>query len=174
MKKIFSLFLVCFALCVSYAATSPAALPLATTPPVETPVLNANTMILPVGKTGKTISLMELAHIDVKDFQLLTGKKLSFFDKIGFKLGQKKLRNKIEEDGTIKSKVIQKYAGKMAADGTTGFHLGGFALGFLVGLIGVLIAYLINDDKKSNRVKWAWIGLAAAIVFYLLLVVAIL
>jgi hypothetical protein len=30
----------------------------------------------------------------------------------------------------------------------------------LVGLIGVLIAYLKNDDKKDNRVKCACIGFA--------------
>ena len=168
MKKLFT-FLAAFALlATSFAATSPAAVP---APPVETPVLNAKTMMLPIGKTGYTISLMDLANISVKDFESLSGKKMGFFDKIGFKLGQKKLRNKIEDDGTIKSKVLQKYVGK-TADDATGFHLGGFALGFLLGLIGVLIAYLINDEKKSNRTKWAWIGLGAAVVLYLLLILA--
>ena len=58
---------------------------------------------------------------------------------------------------------------KLAARAASGtFNLGGFALGFLLGLIGVLIAYLINDDKKSDRVKWAWIGLAAWIVILIL------
>ena len=53
-----------------------------------------------------------------------------------------------------------------SADLTSGFHLGGFALGFLIGPIGVLIAYLIDDDKKRNRVKWAWIGLIAWVVIF--------
>jgi len=38
---------------------------------------------------------------------------------------------------------------KRAGDGSLAFYIGGFALGFLLGLIGVLIAYLINDDKKA-------------------------
>lgn len=46
----------------------------------------------------------------------------------------------------------------MLASGETGFHAGGFFLGLLLGVIGVIIAYLINDEKKHNRVKWAWIG----------------
>lgn len=124
--------------------------------------------MLPVGGTGHTISLKALSEISITDFETISGKKLKFFDKIGFKLGQKKLRNKIEADGTIKSKTIKKYAEKIAAEGETGFHVGGFALGLLLGLIGVLIAYLINDEKKGNRVKWAWIGLGVVVVLILL------
>ena len=53
-------------------------------------------------------------------------------------------------------------------------HLGGFALGFFIGLIGVLIAYIIEDDYKRNRVKWAWIGWGVFVVFYVALLVIIL
>jgi hypothetical protein len=86
---------------------------------------------------------------------------------VEFRLAQKKLRNSINEDGSFSDKRMEKMF-KDEMSGTTGFHLGGFALGLFLFLIGVLIAYLINDDKKSNRVKWAWIGAAAALVFYLL------
>jgi len=169
MKKISTL-LMAFAILFSTtlsAATFP------TKPTSEVPTLNAKDIMLPIGNTGTTISLHDLAFISVKDFEKLTNKNLKVWDEIGFKMGQKQLRNKINADGTIKPDVAKKMVKKMA-DGTTGFHLGGFALGFLVGLLGVLIAYLIDDEKKSNRVKWAWIGLGAAVVFYLLLIVAIL
>ena len=56
------------------------------------------------------------------------------------------------------------------ADGTTGFHSGGFFLGLLVGLIGVIIAYIIKDEKKKNRVKWAWIGWGVWVVIALILI----
>jgi hypothetical protein len=169
MKKFFSFLMASVILFSSYAAAPSADLSVpANKPAVETPVLNANQVMLPVGNTGKLISLMALSEISVKDFETISGKKLNLVDKIGFKLGQKKLRNKIEADGTIRSKTMKKLASKMASDGETGFHIGGFALGFLLGLIGVLIAYLINDDKKSNRVKWAWLGLAVVLVVYLL------
>ena len=161
MKKIFSLLMAIAIFASLHASTSLTALPTAKEgPAVEIPVLNANEIMLPVGKTGKLISLMALAEISVKDYESIRGKKLGFFKKIGFRLGQQKLRNGIDTNGRIKSKLITRYAGKIAYDGEGGFHLGGFALGFLLPVIGVLIAYLINDDYKSDRVKWAWIGLS--------------
>ena len=102
----------------------------------------------------------------------ITGKKMKFFDRVGFKIAQKKLRSSINHDGTLNSKKLEKNFRKMADGG--GFHLGGFALGFLLGLIGVLVAYLLNDDLKSSRVKWAWLGLLAGFVFWLLIFVALL
>ena len=85
-----------------------------------------------------------------------------------FKVAQKKLRHTINGDGTVNEKRAALFAREM--DGTSGFHLGGFALGFLLLPIGVLIAYLINDDKKANRVKWAWIGLAAGVLIWVVVV----
>ena len=125
---------------------------------VEIPTLNANDVMVPVDNTGKTISLMKLSGINVKEFETLRGQRLSFFEKIGFKLDQRKLRKKLEADGTMKSKNLAQYL--RMAKGKTGFHLGGFALGFFLLILGIPIAYLINDDKKQARVKWAWIGLA--------------
>jgi uncharacterized BrkB/YihY/UPF0761 family membrane protein len=79
------------------------------------------------------------------------------------------LKKSINRDGTINSdrmaKLLSPGAGK---DVTAGFHVGGFLLGFFLSLIGVLIAYLINDDKKPSRVKWAWIGAAVSLVIWLI------
>ncbi len=174
MKKIISCLMAFAILFSSFAATSPVNLPVVNEKsPKEVPVVNANSLMLPIGKEGKTISLMELSKISTTDFENLSGKKLNTFDKIGFKLGQKKLRGKIDADGAIKSKTLKKYASKMATSGETGFHIGGFALGFFVGLIGVLIAYLINDDYKRNRVKWAWIGFGVFVVLYIVALIAL-
>ena len=134
--------------------------------------LRASDIKIPL-TNGKVITLQELADIKAADFAKLTGKKMKFFDRVGFKIAQKKLRSSINSDGTLSSKKLEKNFRK-AADGTTGFHLGGFALGFLLGLIGVLIAYLLNDEKKANRVKWAWLGVAAWLVIFLILVVSVL
>lgn len=135
------------------------------------PKLNAAELFFPVGKTGKQISLLELSRISVKDFQALTGHKMNFFDRMGFKAAQKKVRNHINTDGTINSKKFEKFLKQRG--GETGFHLGGFALGFFLGAIGVLIAYLLNDDYKKNRVKWAWIGFGIAVVINVILIIAV-
>lgn len=129
------------------------------------PSPRASSVMVPLGNTGKQISLQELSVISLQNLQELTGKKMNLADRITFKLAQKELRNSILEDGSFDNKKLKKLA--LKADGSGGFNIGGFALGFLVGLIGVLIAYLINDDKKKARVKWAWLGLLA----WLLLVV---
>lgn len=118
------------------------------------------------------ISLQDLSVISVKDFQLVSGKKFNFFQKVAFKAGQRKLKNGISADGTITNKKLIK---AIQSDNSVGFHIGGFALGFLVGLIGILIAYLIKGDPEvdRNRIKWAWIGFGAwlAILVALLLTV---
>ncbi|HKB43930.1 MAG TPA: hypothetical protein VKC90_06065 [Chitinophagaceae bacterium] len=135
------------------------------------PRLKASEMFFPVGNTGQKISLLELSRIKVKDLQLLTGHKMDIFDRLSFTMAQKKVRNMINRDGTISTKRIEKFT--KSHSGETGFHIGGFALGFFLGLIGVLIAYLINDDYKHNRVKWAWIGWGTFVVLYVILIVAL-
>lgn len=132
----------------------------------------ASELYLPIGSTGQKISLMDLSKINVKEFETISGRHLNFIDRLGFKLSQRKLRNSIKADGTIDNKNLAKYMEQ--GDHTTGFHLGGFALGFLVGLVGVLIAYLINDDNKRNRVKWAWIGFGIFVVIYAVVLLAVL
>ena len=90
---------------------------------------------------------------------------MSLTQRLAFKGAQKKIRNGVNQDGYIVDKKLNKV---FTGEGETGFHIGGFALGFFLGLIGVLIAYLIKDEKKRNRVKWSWIGLAAWLVIYLI------
>jgi len=133
----------------------------------RTPTLKASEIFLPVGKTGKMISLLELSNIRMKDFETLTGKKLSFIEKLTLEGAQRKLRNTINYDGTLNSRKIEKLM-KKSGEGK-GFQAGGFFLGFLLGLIGALIAYLINDDQKKNRTKWAWIGFGVVFVIIIIL-----
>ena len=131
------------------------------------PRIKAADIMLPAGTSGQKISLLDLATIKVKDFEQLRGSKMKFADRIAFKAAQKKLRDNIDNDGTLNSKKLNKYFKK---SGETGFHVGGFALGFLLGLIGILIAYLIRDDFKRNRVKWAWIGFGVYVAILLVII----
>jgi hypothetical protein len=144
MKKVFALFLALTLFLQSFASSA------------VTPPKNANEIFIPIGTTGNRISLMALSQIDLKTLETLTGRRIGFVNKISFKLAQRNLRKSIHPDGTVNAKKLKRFISD--GDHSTGFHGGGFALGFFVGLIGVLIAYLIKDDIKPNRVKWAWIG----------------
>ena len=130
--------------------------------------IKASDVAIPVGNTGKSISLQELSTISVSDFQEMTGKKLGFADRMMFKSAQKKIRHSIDKDGNVKNKKIERLYKKHAADVTTGFNIGGFALGFFLLLIGVLIAYLISSNDSANMRKWAWIGCAVSLVIILI------
>jgi hypothetical protein len=104
-----------------------------------------------LGKPEEKISLMELSTINANDLQLLAGKKMNFAEKVLFKISQRRLRSSIAPDGTIDNKRLEKLFKKK--DGETGFHAGGFFLGLFLWIIGVLIAYLINDEKKATALN---------------------
>jgi hypothetical protein len=132
---------------------------------VATLRLKATEVYLPVGKTGHLISLMDLSRISVKDFETLSGKKMKFFEKVQFKLGQHQLKKSINEDGTFSRKSIEKYLTKPPFGGGGVFSLTGLLLGLFLSLIGVLIAYLIGSDNKS-RIRWAWIGAIISLIVW--------
>lgn len=137
------------------------------TPTTDLPK-NASQMFMPIGKTGQSISLKDLAEISVADYEKLSGKEMKFMQKLAFKKGQKKLKKSMNADGTLTEKGAKRLAPYFA--GETGVHLGGLALGFFLGFIGILLAYVaFDDDYKKNRIKWAWIGLGLSVVLYIVL-----
>jgi hypothetical protein len=129
------------------------------------PPLKASEIFFPVGNSGKMISLLDLSQIKVKDFEMLADKKMKFAERLAFKVAQSRLRNSINHDGTFNKKKIQRLLTKKV-DGEGGFSLGGFALGLLLGPIGVLLAYLSKGDRKRSLVTWAWVGFGLVVVFY--------
>lgn len=76
--------------------------------PKETPKLNANAVMIPIGKNGEKISLMDLSQMSTKRYEELTGRKMNLAKKIEFKLIQKNLRNNISDNGMIKTKILGK------------------------------------------------------------------
>jgi len=134
------------------------------------PVPNAADIYIHAGKNGKQISLLELSMISRHGLEELTGRKMNFIERASFHITQKKLRKGIDGSGRITDWKLQKALG---AGGQKGFHAGGFFLGLLLGPIGVIIAYLIKDEKKRNRVKWAWIGFGIWTVALILFAVAL-
>ena len=108
MKKTIILFAFIAFFSSTHSATSSIRVSAATLP------LKASEIYLPVGKTGRLISLMDLSRINVRDFETLTGKKMKFLDKVNFRMGQKELRKSINPDGTFNKKSIEKFVANPA------------------------------------------------------------
>jgi hypothetical protein len=172
MKKTLSLFVATAFIVSSFSFSSSSS-----TEPLNVPapaVVNASKIMIPVGNSGKKISLLELSRINRQELENLTGKKMSLFEKMAFKKTQKRLKKGIKDDGTITDKRLLKFMNRKAAGNTEGFHGLGFVLGFFLGILGVLLAYVINDDEdKRNRVKWAWLGFGIGALLYIILIVAV-
>jgi hypothetical protein len=107
------------------------------------------------------MSVEEFLALTPKKYKELTGEKLSFTQKISLKLAQKKVRKALRNNENIDSITMAN-----AVD-TSDFNIGGFVLGLLLSLVGVLIAYLIGD---TSVIKWAWIGFGVFLVIFLLAV----
>lgn len=125
-------------------------------------VPNAKLILIPIGTSGKTISLYELSKLSRPELERITGKKMSLFERMAFQRTKHRLAKGIKEDGSIQDKKLSK-AFAPEKDRTRGFHGLGFVLGFFLGVIGVVLAYVIdNEEDKDNRAKWAWIGFGIA------------
>jgi hypothetical protein len=127
-------------------------------------------IMVPLGETGMKVSLLDISQFTIKEAEVVRGEKMKFSERLAFKVAQRKLKQYINPDGSLNDRRLIKNLKK--ADGDGGFHAGGFFLGLLLGLIGLIIALLINDDKKKSRVKWALIGWGVWIAIVLIAFVA--
>ena len=153
-KLLFATFLVAFILPVSYAINPET---------VKKDPLASEIMLTLFG-SDKKVSLEEFLKMTPKHYKEITGKKMKFKDKISMKLAQRQLKKCMNSDGTVNMEKLNKVD-------TSGFNIGGFALGLFLSIIGVLIAYLISKGEQPNLVKWAWIGAAVGLIIYLLLII---
>jgi hypothetical protein len=159
MKRILTLFLALSFLTVSFAAGTATIVV-----PKKSPAPNANQILVPIGKTGEKVSLMDFSHMKAKDFETLSGKKLNLANKIAFSVLQRKLRNSMNANGDINSKVLEKamLKTKKAEDKSHNY------LRLWLILLGVAIVFSI----LGVFVPFLWIlgslaGLGAAIFFVL-------
>jgi hypothetical protein len=143
--------LLAFALMIFTVPSSALVVPSATPEPVK----KESTSV----KALNGMSVEDFLALTPKKYKELTGEKLSLTQKISLKITQKKIRKALRNNEQIDSATMAS-----AVDGSD-FNIGGFILGLLLSIIGVLIAYLIGD---SSVIKWAWIGFGVSLVIYLL------
>ncbi len=105
------------------------------------------------------MTVQDFLALTPKKYKELTGKKMTMSQKISLKIGQRKVKKMVKKNQQVDLQSV--------APGvdTSDFNIGGFVLGLLLGIIGVLIAYLIGD---RSVIKWSWLGFAIWFVVLLL------
>jgi hypothetical protein len=112
------------------------------------------------------VTVDALVKMNSREFAEVIGHKLSLKEKIVFRIAQRELRKEIKREGIQSDATLD--VQQMMADGEKNFYFGGFILGLLLGLIGVLIAYLMKKDKAFIRSAWIGWGVWVALVVILL------
>jgi hypothetical protein len=112
------------------------------------------------------VSVDALVKMNSREFSEVIGHKLSLKEKVLFRLAQRELRKEIKNENLRSDATLD--VQQMMADGEKGFYFGGFILGLLLGLIGVLISYLMKKDKAFTRSAWIGWGVWVAIVIAIL------
>ena len=159
MKRIVTLFL-----SFSFLATSFAAGTASIVVPAKSPAPNANQILVPIGKSGEKVSLMELSHMRAKDFEALSGKKLSLANKVAFKVIQSRLRSSINSRGEVNTKVFEKAALKLSKAGDKAHnYLKLFLILLGVGIVFTILGFIIPF------IWWlGWLAYLAAGIFFVL------
>jgi hypothetical protein len=113
-----------------------------------------------------SMSVKAFLSLSPKDIYSGTGKKLSFKEKMGLKIAQKEIKTQVKSNQIDENSIVE--LDKQMGYGESSFNIGGFLLGFILGLIGVGLAHIFSDDKDFRRSSWK--GLGAWIILLLVLV----
>lgn len=113
-----------------------------------------------------TVTVDAMLKMNSREFAEVIGHKLSLKEKIVFRIAQRELRKEVKHAGIQSDASLDLQ--QMMAEGEKNFYFGGFILGLLLGLIGVLIAYLMKKDKAFIRSTWIGWGVWVALLVILL------
>jgi len=123
----------------------------------------------PKGKNNlelTNLTVGEILSLSKSEFRELYGSKLSFKEAFVFKSFQRDLRKELNDKKITLGQTLN--FKEVFEEKKFEFNIGGFVLGFLLGLIGVGLAHIFSTDKNFRRSSWQ--GLGAWVI--LLLVIA--
>ena len=106
-------------------------------------------------------NFLKLSKSDLKE---LNGGSITFKERLVFKQLQSELRKEVKLEKIKSSDLIN--IESLAEERGSQFKIGGFILGFLLGLIGVALAHIFSQDKGFRRSSWQ--GLGAWIILLLI------
>ena len=142
MKRLFTILALCFGVLMSTNSFAAVVEP-------------ANSQQETVTQKSPSITIEDIKTLSAKEIEEKIGQKLNWKQKLAIKL----TKNKLAKADKAEDKP---------AEISGGFGIG-LLLGFVLGLIGVLLAYLVFKDKQT--IKGSWIGVLGLIVLIILLTV---
>lgn len=144
MKRLFTILALCFGILMSTNSFAAVVEP-------------ANSQQETVTQKSPSITIEDIKTLSAKEIEEKIGQKLNWKQKLAIKL----TKNKLAKADKAEDKP---------AEISGGFGIG-LLLGFVLGLIGVLLAYVVFKDKQT--IKGSWIGVLGLVVLIILLTVVL-
>ena len=130
---------------------------------VSNPVTETKPIDKPIDPAMNALLVQQFLKLTPEKYYQMTGKRMKLSQKVSLKLAQWKIKRMLK-----KGKTVDLMAMRQKGIDTSDFNIAGFLLGFFLSLIGVLIAYLLDDEAI---IKWAWLGAGLSAILWLLFVV---
>ena len=108
--------------------------------------------IPPVSKQELRIRQMKwFVSLSVADYEKLKGKKLSFFQRVSFKLSQHRMKQMLKYFDYGEPTVFQKISWLIK--------------GLILGPIALALVYIFANEDERELIKWTWFGFAGWVVW---------
>jgi hypothetical protein len=132
------------------------ALPLSTSPSLPATTVVASSQ-LTAKEQFRIAQMKKFTSLSVGEYGKLRGEKLNFFEKISFKLSQRRMKQMLRHYEYGEVTTLQKISWLLK--------------GLLLGPIAVALAYIFIPEDDRELIKWVWFGFAgfAIIVAIILL-----
>ena len=127
----------------------------------------AEQVLIQIPGTQIQMTLADYVKLKTSNYKNLTGKTLNLKETIAFRINQKRIKKTIRKDGTIDMDAYQK-----AAKEPFKWNWGGFFLGLLLPIVGLIITAFFKDDQRKNRIDSAAIGTLIACIAFLIFVLS--
>ncbi len=118
-----------------------------------------------VSKPEEYLKASVFVNLSVKDFEIATGRKLNFFQKVYFKIIQKQVKRSLKKNPDLL--ITDYYDAKKVK---FKFSLLWFIVGSFIGPFGVLLAYTSHEKKpiitRKDKLKSVWIGCILFIIWF--------
>ena len=125
------------------------------------PVKLSEELIVYPGKSGveasaKGMTVGMFVNLSKRELSGWLGKKLSFKEKIAIGLIQNRVKSEVRK-GKFSFDSNLNFS-QLMNDELPRFNIGGFLLGLVLGIIGVILAHIFSNDRVFRRNSWYGFG----------------